>query len=173
MRQALRTSSTSPHRHGSGRKYWSGRKVWHGGVRTSSCASTAVLSAGDSRKHTRRLQEPPTLEDSTSRSTPSSPAPAAARCALSCWSSCTRCLLEPFFSRDGRNILWVTVLGKFITLPGPTPIAGAKGFGSGQNSMTQASSELVQDVLSQSVTVGIRTGGRALVLLVCPCTKCW
>ena len=105
MRQALRTSSTSPHRHGSGRKYWSGRKVWHGGVRTSSCASTAVLSAGDSRKHTRRLQEPPTLEDSTSRSTPSSPAPAAARCALPRWSSCTLCLLEPFFFRRPEHSL--------------------------------------------------------------------
>ena len=79
----------------------------------------------------------------------------------------------PFFFVDGRNILWVTVLGKFITLPGPTPIDGVKVFGSGQNLTNQASSELVQDVLSQSVTVGIRTGGRALILLVCPCTKCW
>ena len=172
MRQALRTSNTSPHRHGSGRKYWSGRKVWHGGVRTSSCASTAVLSAGDSRMHTRRLQEPPTLEDSTSRSTPSSPAPAAARCTAALV-VLHALLASHFFFVDGRNILWVTVLGKFITLPGPTPIDGAKGFGSGQSSMTQASSELVQDVLSQSVTVGIRTGGRALVLLVCPLAKCW
>ena len=71
----------------------------------------------DSRKHTQRLQEPPPLEDSTSRSTPSSPARVQAfqTCEHSAAGHVSTRVMRSEVTHNiifAQNVLWATVIGR-------------------------------------------------------------